>query len=237
MQLPDFGRDSGIGVESVGEKKPSVEKGKRKRTEKNVKPFRFFLLSLPLSSSLSLSFSPRLKLPVFLSPMLNEPRFPSPWLPLPVLPLLFSFRFFSPSFFYFVPFDVKHERSTRTGREQGGDSLLPSLLPSLSRLPPPPYLSRTHSQKTHPRLLSPLLPHPTLFAPWLAAHFSSPGLALAAGAAQGELCLEASANEKAPDPNSPWALRQAVAGSTQLRHSELEEDEDGAEGSSEAPAA
>ena len=81
-----------------------------------------------------------------------------------------------------------------------------------------------------------MLPHPTLFAPWLGAHAPSPGLALAAGAAQGAPCLKARAYENAPEPNSPWALRQAVAGSTQLRHSEEEEEDEeeaGSEGSEE----
>ena len=65
-------------------------------------------------------------------------------------------------------------------------------------LPPPPLSLQQREKtlkkkKTHPRLLSPLLPHPTLFAPWLGAHFSSPGFALAAGTAQGAPCLKASA--------------------------------------------
>ena len=92
------------------------------------------------------------------------------------------------------------------------------------------------TNRTHPRLLSPLLPHPTLFAPWFGAHFSipSPGLALGAGTAQGEDCFDARAKVKAPEPNSAWALRQAVAGSTQLRHSEEEEGESESEEESEA---
>ena len=113
----------GIGVESFGEKKPSVEKGKRKRKKKLKTLSRFSSSLSPSLSSLSLSFSPRLKLPVFLSPMLNEPRFPSPWLPLPVLPLLFCLFFF-PSFFLFRQFGCLF-RCREDRKRAGGRLSLP----------------------------------------------------------------------------------------------------------------
>ena len=165
-------------------KKVVCREGKKKRKPSPAPTLASLFLSLLL-----LLLSPRLKLPTFLSPMLNEPRLPSPWLPLPVLPLLFIYLFF---------WGVLRFESRRGEPPRECDFFfLPLRTPSFLSPPPPLSLQQREKtlkkKKTHPRLLSPLLPHPTLFAPWLGAHFSSPGFALAAGTAQGAPCLKASA--------------------------------------------
>ena len=156
-------------------KKVVCREGKKKRKPSPAPTLASLFLSLLL-----LLLSPRLKLPTFLSPMLNEPRLPSPWLPLPVLPLLFIYLFF---------WGVLRFESRRGEPPRECDFFFFCL----SYLPLQQREKTLKKKKTHPRLLSPLLPHPTLFAPWLGAHFSSPGFALAAGTAQGAPCLKASA--------------------------------------------